>query len=85
MYLIKGAHIFNSELKGSKGYYIREILDFSSSEYQQSKLTPQEKYLIISELGLERLTAVLDDAFRSSNKGYNAEKEAYLTYELLKN
>lgn len=84
MYYIQDFHIYDTSLEHSEGYYIREILDCASNEYKDSALTPDKKYEIISELGLDKLTKVLEEAFRSNNKTYDASHCAKLTYEILK-
>jgi len=77
-------HIIDRKIKGSsKGYYIREILDGGCTEYKRSSLTAQQRYDIISELGLGVLTNVLMDCFLDNNKPYDAEQEAALTYFLV--
>ena len=81
-YRIDGFHIVDSSTPPRK-FYIREILDSGSAEYSSSKLTPQQKLEIISELGLKSLTAVLEACYRSSNKTYNATDDAQLAFLIL--
>lgn len=83
MYYIKGLHIYEDQSR-TKGYYIREILDHASCEYQHSKLSPEEKYKIISELGLENLTRILKETFHKNHKPYEAKRVAVWTYEFLR-
>jgi len=84
-YCIKGWNIFNiDELEISHGFYIREILDTCSSEYKLSKLTAKQKKIIILDLGLEKLTKVLDDCYRSNHKPYKAVDEAKDACKLLR-
>lgn len=63
--------------------YIREILDYPSSEFRSSKLSAQNKIEIINALGLETLTMVLEKCFQQNGKAYNAEKEAQFTWMML--
>lgn len=82
-YRIDGFHIIDSEGTPVEKIYIREILDPVSDEFSRSKLTPQQKLKIISELGLEPLTSVLVACYRSSNKDYNATDEAQMAFLIL--
>ena len=79
-------HIVDSECTPSKKYYIREILDTVSHEHTSSKLNNQQRRDMITELGFDTLTAVLDDCFRGTRKNpdeYNATKCARLEMFLL--
>lgn len=70
-------HVVDSECAPAKKYYIREVLDVGSHEFTSSKLTSQKRLDMISDLGLDELTAVLDDCFRSNSRDpveYNASK-----------
>lgn len=81
---IEDWHIIDRKIEGSsKGYYIREILDSGCTEYKCSSLTAQQRYDIISELGLSVLANVLMGCFSEFNKPYDAEQEAAVTYLLL--
>ena len=74
-------HVVDSECTPPTKYYIREVLDSASAEHTRSKLTNQQRREIISELGLDTLTAVLDDCFRGAGRDpveYNAKKCADL-------
>jgi len=74
-------HVVDSESTPPKKYYIREILDSGSHEHTSSKLDSHQRRSMISELGLDTLTAVLDDCFRGTGKElleYNAKKCAEL-------
>jgi len=82
-YEIEDWHILDGQSGSkSKKLYIREILDWGSSECQHSSLSILQRYEIISELGLDALTAVLKDCFARNNKPYDAEQVAAITYIL---
>jgi len=83
-FIVKDWQIIDQQAEGaSKEYYIREVLDWGCSEYKCSELTAQQRYDIISELGLPALTNVLMDCFSELNKPYDAAQEAAVTYLLL--
>lgn len=82
-YRIDGFHIIDSEGTPVEKIYIREILDSAAAEFKQSKLTSQQKLEILSELGIEPLTSVLDACYRSNNKSYSAADEAQMAFLFL--
>ena len=71
------------EVNNGREVYIREILDSACAEYQRSILSEQERLDIITQLGLDNLTALLAECFRVNNKKYNARQVAYFTAFLL--
>lgn len=75
--------ILDAECNPVQKVYIRELLDSSSSEYQRSKLSRQQKIDIINALGLEALTKVLAECFRRKGASYNAEDEARFAWQML--
>ena len=80
-YEIEDWHILDGQSGNkSKKFYIREILDWGCSECQHSSLSIRQRYEIISEFGLDTLTAVLKDCFARFNKPYDAEQVAAITY-----
>jgi hypothetical protein len=74
-------HIIDTESKPPKRIYIREILDFGSSEFTRSQLSKQEKLEVIAELGLDSLTQALDRCYKNKGGGpdYNAARDAKFT------
>ena len=83
-YEITDWHVIDNQAEDhAEGFYIREILDWACTEYKSSRLSNQQRYDMISELGLDVLTRVLIDCFTTNNKPYDAEKEAAITYLLL--
>jgi len=80
-YHIEDVHIIDTESKPSKQIYIREILDFGSSEFTRSQLSKQEKLEVIDELGLDSLTQALDRCYKKKGGGpdYNAARDAKFT------
>lgn len=64
-------------------YYIREILDWGSTEFHRSKLTFAERNEVITALGLNELTFVLEHCFQANNKPYDAKKTAQITYMII--
>lgn len=81
-YHIDGFNIVNTN-KPSESFYIREILDSESAEFNRSKLNNQQKLGIINKLGLEPLTVVLAALYRTSHSEHNASTVAKRTYSLL--
>lgn len=63
--------------------YIRELLDYPSSEFQRSKLSARQKMEIINTLGLENLTKILDACFRRKGSTDIAEYEAKFAWQML--
>lgn len=82
-YSIDDLMILDAECNPAQKIYIRDLLDFSSSEYQKSKLSKSQKIDIINALGLEVLTGVLTECFRRKGADYNAEHEARFTWAML--
>lgn len=82
-YSIDDLMILDAECNPIQRIYIRELLDSSSSEYQRSKLSRQQKFDIINALGLEILTGMLAECFRRKGADYNAKEEARLTWAML--
>ncbi len=82
-FYIRDWKIIDSESNPVSEIYIRELLDASSAEFQRSKLSARQKMDVIQELGLDRLTKVLDDCFRQNSKGYDASSEAELAVAML--
>lgn len=75
--------IVDQESKPSKEYYIREILDFSSADFELSELSKQQKLEIIEYFGFDTLTDLLHEAFKKAEKPYDAKIEAQKAYEYL--
>lgn len=75
--------ILDAECNPASKIYIRELLDFSSSEYQKSKLSKSQKIDIINALGIDALTEVLAECFRRKGESYIAEQEARFTWAML--
>jgi len=88
MYRIKDWTIYDNNpenIQGYRnGYYIREILDGPSWEYKTSELSAKEKYEIILDLGLDNLKEILKEVFQESNRPYDADRVAVMTYEFLR-
>ncbi len=63
--------------------YIRELLDYPSSEFQRSKLSSQQKMAIINALGLDNLTKMLVECFRRKGSTDIAEYEAKFAWQML--
>lgn len=82
-YLINDLMIVDEEANPVKSIYIREILDYASYEFKQSKLSKQQKIDIIDALGLDTLTNVLHECFKNKGSSYNATNEAQFTYAIL--
>jgi|GEM_PF-56842 integration host factor subunit beta len=81
-YRIDGFHVVDTSTP-PKRIPIREILDSECSEFNRSKLTNQQRWEIITELGLDPLTATLAALFRTSHSEHNASTVAKRTYSLL--
>ena len=80
-YEIRDWYVYDRQAEaGSKGFYIREILDSGCTEYKRSGLSDAERYAIIDELGLDVLAAELKDCFTTNHKPYDAEREAAFSY-----
>ena len=79
-YRVKEWYVFD-ELSETPldGIYIREILDWGSNECQTSTLTIEQRYDIISEMGLNALVPELEDCYRCNNKAYDAMETAVIT------
>lgn len=75
--------VFDAESDPVPKVYIRELLDYPSSEFQRSKLSALQKMEIINTLGLENLTKILDECFRRKGSTDNAEYEAKFAWQML--
>ncbi len=82
-FYIRDLKIIDSESNPVSEIYIRELLDASSAEFQRSRLSARQKMDVIQEIGLDKLTKVLDDCFRQNSKGYDASSEAELAVTML--
>ena len=85
-YQIEGRHIVDTknEIMNGKPIYIRQLLDSECGEYQSCKITDKERLDIIGALGLKTLIPVLDECFKSGNKGYNTENVVTFTVYFLR-
>jgi hypothetical protein len=82
-YSINDLMVQDSASDPIRSHYIRELLDYSSSEFQHSGLSRQEKLDIINSLGLEILTEVLAECFRLTGTTSGAEQEALFAWQML--
>jgi hypothetical protein len=82
-YSINDFTILDKKENPVKSIYIREILDSSSAEFKFSKLSAQQKIDIIDTVGLETLTDVLREYFKSKGASCIASIEAHSAYEEL--
>lgn len=80
---IDGVMICDADSDPIPSVYIRELLDSECNEYENSKLNNQQKLHIINELGLETLTHVLAECYRSKSANYNAEEQARFVWNKL--
>lgn len=64
-------------------FYIREILDWGSTEFQSSPLTFEKRFEIISKFGISKLTHVLGVAYKNGNKKYDPNKVAKITFMII--
>lgn len=71
------------EVNNGREVYIRAILDSACNEYQHSIISEQERLDIITQLGLDNLTALLAEYYKVNNKQYNARQVAHFTAFLL--
>ena len=84
-YQIEGLYIVDTKNKilNGKPIHIRKLLDSECGEYQSCKITDNERLDIIGSLGLKTLIPVLDECFKSGNKGYNTENVVTFTVYFL--
>ncbi|ABA57871.1 hypothetical protein Noc_1377 [Nitrosococcus oceani ATCC 19707] len=79
-YYVQDLHIIDSESTPPRQVYIREILDSTSAEFRMCKLSAEERLNIIAELGLDHLTRILHECYKSkgveSMPSYNAEQDS---------
>ena len=78
-YMIQGRHVIDTEkvIKSGNPIYIREILDSGSGEYSSSAISNKDRLDIVGNLGLEKLTLVLDECYKSKEGcNYNASNDA---------
>lgn len=72
-YRIEELHVIAGDLE--EPIYIRELLDSASSEFSGCAVAGEKRLEIISELGLESLTATLADCFVM--KGYHPDRASF--------
>jgi hypothetical protein len=77
-YEVDDFEVVEFEGKVPKRWYIREILDVTSSEFKRSELTNEKRIDIVNTLGVERMESILDESFKQNHKGYSAADEMAL-------
>ncbi|MEQ1603063.1 MAG: DUF262 domain-containing protein [Methylococcaceae bacterium] len=82
-YSINDLKVLDKNENPIKEIYIREILDSSSAEFKFSKLSAQQKIDIIDAVGLDILTDVLREYFKSKGENCIASVEAHSAYDKL--
>ena len=75
-YQIDGFDVLDCET--SKKWYIREILDVTSTEFERSELTHEKRIEIVHALGLSCLESVLNQCFQEFHPSYSAADEVKL-------
>lgn len=74
-YRIEGLHVVAGDLE--EPVYIRDLLDVGSCEFSSCAMSGEKRLEIISELGLESLTATLAECFLM--KGYDPDRAEFNT------
>jgi len=72
----------NKVINDGRPIYIREILDSSSTEFQNSKVSKEDRLNIIGSLGLKVLKPMLDECFKHK-EGYSASNEMVFAIQAL--
>lgn len=71
-YQVDDFHVVDFESDPPKKWYIREILDVTSSEFQHSELTNEKRIDIVTKLGVECMESLLAECFQAFHPQYSA-------------
>jgi hypothetical protein len=82
-YEVDDFEVVEYEGKVQKMWYIRAILDVTSSEFNSSELTNEKRIDIVNTLGVERMECILDESFKQNHKGYSAADEMALFIKMV--
>lgn len=82
-YEVDGFEIIDFEEGIPRKWYIREILDVTSTEFKSSKLTNEKRIDIVNTLGIERMESVLDESFKENHPNYSAADEMALFIKIV--
>ena len=77
-YQVDGFHVLDVTSGSPKKWYIREIMDVTSSEFERSALAHEMRIDMVNALGLSCLEGVLDECFKEFHPNYSAADEAKL-------
>ena len=77
-YQVEDFHIVDVTSGSSKKWYIREIMDVTSCEFERSALTHEMRIDMVNALGMSCLESVLDESFKAFHPNYSAADEAKL-------
>jgi len=70
-FVAESAFMFDS-LTGQR-HFGRRVFDIDGAEFDEANLSPSDRAQIFSDLGIEGCVAVLQKAFDSQDKPYNAK------------
>ena len=77
-YQVEDFHIVDVTTGRPKKWYIREIMDVTSCEFERSDLTHEMRIDMVNALGLPCLENVLDQCFQEFHSSYSAADEVKL-------
>ena len=77
-YQVEDFHIVDVTSGSPKKWYIREIMDVTSCEFERSALTHEMRIDMVNELGMSCLERVLAKCFKAFHPNYSAADEAKL-------
>jgi len=77
-YQVDDFHIVDLTSGSPKKWYIREIMDVTSCEFERSELTHEMRIDMVNALGMSCLESVLDESFKEFHPNYSAADEAKL-------
>ncbi|MBF0282519.1 MAG: hypothetical protein HQM07_08160 [Zetaproteobacteria bacterium] len=72
-YEIDDFHIIENRNAVRRRYYVREIADMGSCEYQYSSMTDTQRLQMLDTLGDAAIEELLASCFREFNKPYSAK------------
>jgi hypothetical protein len=82
-YQVEDFHIVDATTGRPKKWYIREIMDVTSSEFERSELTHEKRVEIVDALGLPCLENVLAQCFQEFHPSYSAADEVKLFVQVV--
>jgi len=82
-YQVDDFYILDDTGESSKKWYIREIMDVTSCEFERSELTHEKRIEIVDALGLPCLENVLDQCFQEFHSSYSAADEVKLFVQVV--